>query len=238
MAKQEKTPRHSIVLFPPKRSRSLELFERVRLDVLHCRLQPGARLLFKDLTKTYGSGISQLRETLMRLVADDLVVLESHKGFRVAPVSKEELLDITQMRSDLEAMAIRMAIEKGDLRWEANILGCYHEVSNLPIFASDGTLSEAWDAANAAFHHALYACCGSPILMSFCDLLRERFGRYRRLWARYGNTASTTAKDHQTLLTAVIARDAASISPLMHDHFNRTVRTILENWSAAEDQAG
>ncbi len=227
----------SMTALPGKKTRSSELFERLRSDILLCHLAPGSRLLFKNLTKTYGSGISQLREALMRLVADGLIILETHKGFRVAPVSREELLDITQMRIELESMAVRMAIEKGDLRWEGNIMARYHEVSNLPVFAVDGVLSEEWVIANDAFHHALHAACGSPLLILFCDLLRERFGRYRRLWARYGNPASDTMKDHENLVRTVIARDATAAIPLIHNHFTRTVNNILDNWAAAQNQS-
>jgi len=143
-------------LVPVVKTPNTELYDRLRRDILRCHLKPDARLLFKDLTRIYGSGISQLREALMRLAADSWVVLESHKGFRVAPVSREELTDITQLRCELESMAIRMAIEKGDLRWEGDIMARHHEVSKIPIFKDDGTLSEEWDSANSAFHRALY----------------------------------------------------------------------------------
>jgi DNA-binding GntR family transcriptional regulator len=217
-----------------RKLRASELFEQLRSDILRCRLKPGSRLLFKDLGKRYGSGISQLRETLMRLVADGLVVVESHKGFRVSPVSREELLDIIRMRCDLEELAIRAAIEKGDLRWESNILARFHEVSNLPIFEPGGTLSDEWDRANNAFHEALYAACGSRILITFCNQLRERFGRYRRLWAQYGKPTADTVKDHENLVRAAVGRNADRAVLLIRKHFNRTTRSILDNWSAVD----
>jgi DNA-binding GntR family transcriptional regulator len=58
-----------------QRPQASGLFERLRLDILHCRLKPGSRLLFKDLRNRYGSGLSPLREALMRLVADGLVLI-------------------------------------------------------------------------------------------------------------------------------------------------------------------
>jgi len=71
----------------------------------------------------------------MRLVAEGLVVLEDHKGFRVAPVSQEEMLDIANTLLELEAIAIRQAIEKGDDRWEADIVARFHELSKRSLFA-------------------------------------------------------------------------------------------------------
>ena len=106
----------------PSRTLATDLFEQLRSDILHNRLDPGSRLRFKDLRERYHSGLSPLREALMRLVSEGLVVLEDHKGFRVAPVSREEMQDIANTLLELEALAIRMAVKKGDDRWEADIV--------------------------------------------------------------------------------------------------------------------
>ena len=90
--------------------------------------------------------MSPLREALMRLVAEGLVVLEDHKGFRVAPASREEMIDIANTLVELEALAIRMACEKGDDHWEAGIVARYHELTKRPMFAEDGSLDEEWRA--------------------------------------------------------------------------------------------
>src|SRR4029079_12386032 len=91
---------------PPRANRTLtsDVFDRLRTDIVHCHLRPNSRLLFRDLRATYDSGMSPLREALMRLAADGLVVLEDHKGFRVAPVSRAELVDITSTRCELEGL--------------------------------------------------------------------------------------------------------------------------------------
>ena len=121
----------------PKVSRTLttDLFEQIRSDILHNRLEPGSRLLFRDIRERYKSGLSPLREALMRLVSEGLVLLEDHKGFRVAPVSREEMIDIANTLLELEAIAIRMAIEKGNDHWEAQIVARYHELSKREMFA-------------------------------------------------------------------------------------------------------
>src|ERR1044072_1821904 len=109
------------------RTLTSDVFDRLRTDILHCHLRPNSRLLFRDLRASYASGMSPLREALMRLASEGLVVLEEHKGFRVAPVSREEVVDIATTRCELEGLAVRMAIEKGDDLWEANILARFHE---------------------------------------------------------------------------------------------------------------
>src|SRR5687767_6104409 len=73
------TIHHTVSKSTSTRTIASDVFEQLRGDILECRLAPGTRLRFKDLRARYGSGLSPLREALMRLVADDLVVLEDHK---------------------------------------------------------------------------------------------------------------------------------------------------------------
>jgi GntR family carbon starvation induced transcriptional regulator len=223
---------------PPIRtaSRTLttDLFEQIRSDILHNRLDPGSRLLFRDMRERYHSGLSPLREALMRLVSEGLVLLEDHKGFRVAPVSREEMIDIANTLLELEAIAIRMAIEKGDDRWESQIVARYHELSKREMFAPDGTLDIEWEARNVAFHEALYEACGSPSLKLVCHLLYERHSRYRRLRTRQGDPSRNVAKEHEGLMRATIGRHADAAVALLRKHRAATMADVTARWPARE----
>jgi GntR family carbon starvation induced transcriptional regulator len=210
-----------------RRTLATDLFEVLRSDILHNRLEPGARLMFRDLRERYNSGLSPLREALMRLVAEGLVVLEDHKGFRVAPASRDEMIDIANTLVELESLAIRMACEKGDDHWEAGIVARFHELSKRPMFASDGALDEEWEARNVAFHQSLYDACGSPSLKFVCRVLYERHCRYRRLWSRQDNQTRDVAREHELLMKAALARDAPSAIALLRDHRSATLADIV-----------
>lgn len=214
-----------------RRSRTLttDLVEQLRNDILYCRLRPGSRLRFKELRLRYRSGLTPLREALMRLVAEGLAHVEDHKGFRVAPVSQDEMVDIASTLFELEAVAIRKAVNLGDDRWEANIVARYHELSKRPMLAEGTTLDPEWEARNVAFHESLYAACGSPSLVMYCRQLSDRFSRYLRLWARHGRDV---ADEHQQMMRAVVDRDAAKAIDLLYHHRMRTIEDLLANWNA------
>jgi GntR family transcriptional regulator, carbon starvation induced regulator len=214
----------------PGRTQTTDVFEVLRHDILHCRLAPGVRLRFKELRERYNSGLSPLREALMRLATDGLVILEDHKGFRVAPVSQDEMVDIASTLFELEAIAIRFAIEKGDDRWEANILARFHELSKRPMLTPDGALDEEWEARNVAFHESLYAASGSPHLILFCRMLSERRSRYRRLWARHANPQREVAKEHESIMRAVVNRELGKAVELLRKHRTSTTSELLANW--------
>jgi len=224
-AAHAKTPR-------ARRTLTSDLFDRIRLDILHCRLRPGARLLFRDLRALYGSGQSPLREALMRLASEQLVVLEDHKGFCVAPVSPEEIVDIANTRCELEGLAVRMAIEKGDDRWEANIIARFHELSKRPTYTVDGALDPDWERRHDAFHQALYAACELRSLISFCQILAERAYRYRHLLLESVDRTRDHRGEHEAIQKAIVNRDANSGVALLQQHYLRTVQTLVANWRA------
>ena len=220
---------------PASRTLTTDLFEQIRSDILHNRLEPGSRLLFRDMRERYRSGLSPLREALMRLVSEGLVLLEDHKGFSVAPVSREEMIDIANTLLELEAIAIRMAVEKGNDYWEAQIVARYHELSKREMFAPDGTLDPEWEVRNVAFHESLYEACGSPSLKLVCHVLYERHSRYRRLRTRQGDPTRNVAKEHEALMRATISRDADTAIALLRKHRSATLADVAARWPAREE---
>jgi DNA-binding GntR family transcriptional regulator len=211
------------------RTLTSDLFDRLRTDILHCHLKPNSRLLFRDLRATYVSGMSPLREALMRLASDGLVVLEDHKGFRVAPVSREELVDIAATRCELEGLALRMAIENGDDHWEADILGRFHELSKRPTYTAAGTLDEEWERRHDSYHRALYSACGLRWLIGFCQILAERAFRYRHLLLEQVDRTRDHRSEHEAIVQAALKRDASEAVALLQRHYTRTVQSLLEN---------
>ena len=210
-----------------------DLFEQIRSDILHNRLEPGSRLLFRDMRERYRSGLSPLREALMRLVSEGLVLLEDHKGFSVAPVSREEMIDIANTLLELEGLAIRMAVEKGNDYWEAQIVARYHELSKRAMFGPDGTLDPEWEVRNVAFHESLYEACGSPSLKLVCHVLYERHSRYRRLRTQQGDPTRNVSKEHEALMRATIGRDANTAVALLRKHRTATLADVAAGWPAA-----
>jgi DNA-binding GntR family transcriptional regulator len=73
-------------------------YETIRHEILNGTLQPGTKLRFEMLRKRFGFGASTLREALTRLVGEALVTSEEQRGFKVAPVSFEDLADLTRTR--------------------------------------------------------------------------------------------------------------------------------------------
>ena len=165
------------------RSLTRQAFEQLRSDILHGRLRPTERLRINALAERYDVGATAIREALSRLVADGLVEAEEQRGFCVARVSREDLLDLTQTRIDVESLALRRAVERGDVEWESHLLSAFHRLSkaHLPTTPEHRLL---WAATHRQFHEALVAGCGLPRSGHHWSLCRCRQWTNQRLSRR------------------------------------------------------
>jgi len=199
----------------------------LRADILNGVLPPGEPLRFAALRDRYGLSMGTLREALMRLAGERLVVAEGQRGFRTAPLSSAELRDIMRLRAELDALALRDAIAHGDDEWEAGIVAAFHRLSKapIPVPGEDSADFEQWDRLHAAFHVALIAACQSPWLLHMRRLLEDQSTRYRRLRHR-ADTPNAIKRDvpgeHRQIMDAVLARDAEQAIALLRAHFGRT----------------
>jgi len=204
--------------------------ERLRADIVSGRLRPNEKLRVQALAEHYGFAASALREALSRLVTDALVVAEDQRGFRVSPVSRESLIELTEARVGVECLALRRAIEFGDLTWESTVVGAFHRLSRcseMPDPNSGDMLQ--WSVCHQEFHHALIAACRSKWLVYFSNLMYQQSERYRMLATlTRPKRKRNVPKEHEGLMSAVVERDADRACNLITAHFHETTRLLLE----------
>jgi DNA-binding GntR family transcriptional regulator len=212
-----------------------DVYERLRADLLACRLQPGARLKISELCGALSVSLSAVREALSRLTSEGLVVAEPQRGFRVAPISAEELRDLTGVRAQIEGMCLERAIVLGDVDWESTLVAVFHRLSRTPEREQSDPqrMNETWSAAHAAFHEALVSACDSPWLLRLRAMLYAQTERYRRLSVPVAEIARDLNREHQEIMQAALARDASRTKELMTQHLDLTTRVLLEQpWLA------
>lgn len=208
------------------RTLALEVFERLRGDILSGKLAPGTKLRFEDLRASYGVGLSPLREALSRLAENRLVVSIGQRGFRVPPVSVQEIGDIAMVRKEIEGLALRLAIRYGNDGWEAAVVAARHKLTVLERHNRDVS-EDLWESRHRDFHKTLVSACNSPCLIHLHGLLCDQFDRYRRLSARSRLPNSPRPLVHQRITEAALARDADLAVKLLHDHIDQATALIV-----------
>jgi len=213
-----------------------QAFQRLRQDVLTGTFAAGTKLKVEELQAAYGYSSSPLREALSRLSQEGLVRADERRGFRVAPLSPDDLRDITRMRLMLDVQALQEAIDHGDDAWEAAIVAAFYRLDKVESRLPDGPviLDAEWSALHRDFHAALLAACPSQRQLAWSASLFDQAERYRRFSARHRKVARRKSTEHKKLMDATLRRDSATACALLADHIGGTLRNV----EAAFEHAG
>lgn len=220
----------------PAQSLTQATYERLRRDVLSCALRPGNRVNVKELAERYEASAGAVREALSRLVAEDLVIAEPQKGFRISAVSLANLNDLTLARMEIEASCLRHSLDNGDLAWEARLVSAHHCLSRTSGPEADDLYeADDWTAVHTAFHEALVSGCPNTWLLRIRSMLFEQTARYRAMSIAISAKDRDIEAEHQALFDAALARDATKASELLKDHIRTTSAMLIKGLQAVQE---
>lgn len=212
----------------PSPTLTASVYGQLRLDVVSGRLQPGTKLRAQSLRKRFNTGGSPVREALNRLLAEGFVSLVEQKGFRVAPISREELAELLEARILIDGTAVTESIRRFERSWEDGLVLALHHLARAPRSTSDAEVESAWDARHKAFHQSLVAGCGSRWMRRMSEQLFDAAERYRLIalpWIPERNEL----KEHHALVDACLNRNSAQAIELLKSHYGQTADAIVKS---------
>lgn len=216
------------------------VYGQVREDIIQGRLAPDSKLKIELLRNTYEVGATPIREALSRLSSDGFVVTEGQRGFRVSPISPEDLEDVTELRITLELKALRKSILHGGDEWESRVVSTYYQLGKVEeqdLFENLGT----WEQRNHDFHWALISACTSKWLLHFYNILYDQHKRYRNISLIANLGKRDVHAEHQRIYDAALARDVDTACHETEQHIRMTAdithQVLLEQMNAQNASA-
>ena len=182
-------------------------------------------------------GAGTLREALLLLASDALIVIQGQRGFRVAEMSPCDFRDITETRVVLECHALRMSILSGGDAWEASLVAAFHLLGRVEQRLGDhpDDMFEEWENANKAFHEALIAGCDSACTRRFLSILYNQAERYRRVLLPNRPKSRNVHREHEAIFAATIDRDADAATGFLADHIRFNLQNLKQFSDAIPD---
>ncbi len=202
-------------------------YQRIKRDVIFGDLEPGTKLKLDGLRTRYHASMSTLRETLSRLASEGFVEAKDQRGFFVTPVSKEDLIEIANLRVLLECHALRLSVEKGDTDWEGNLVAAHHKLHLMEkkLLAGDDSQREDWKRYDWEFHLAMIAACGSQNLLTLHSVLYDKYLRYQMLVLTY--RGEEAVEEHRQMFEEALARDIEASAATLQRHIERGLEHTL-----------
>jgi len=189
-------------------TRATTLVANLRTAILNGTLQPGEKLVLDQLKSRFQVSLSPLREAISRLLSVGLIEQEDQRGYRVAPVSIDNLREVTLLRRTLETQALEQSIKHADLDWESSVLGALHALGR-------ASTEDDWHAAHRRFHKVLTGGCGLPLLQDLCSTMFDLVQRYHILFPAIDPMST---QGHAAIANAAVARDTETATYLLGAH--------------------
>ncbi|WP_051233511.1 GntR family transcriptional regulator [Pseudonocardia asaccharolytica] len=192
---------------------------------------PGQRLVEADLTREFGISRGPLREAFGRLAADGLVVIEPYRGALVRRMSREDIIELFQVREALEGKAARLAAERIDtVDHRTRLEGVLAEVRG----HREGSDVGRYMDVNERFHQVIVEISGNKMLARLLGQLHVQ--AFRLLYRRLADAAAKTDSidEHDGVAAAILASDPDGAERAMREHVRSSAESVLrlEVWQA------
>ncbi|MEW6421011.1 MAG: GntR family transcriptional regulator [Deinococcota bacterium] len=199
------------------------VYGHLRRAVLDGELAPGERLGEAELGERLGVSRTPIREAIMRLTQEGLLVAEANKGVRVRTVSATEARETYVVREELDGLAASLAAQahtEDDAAMLRAALGALN--------AAQGSDYREQTRLDLAFHQAVTLAAHNAALAELARGLEQRVALIKHQTRTY-NAHPDTQAQHAAILEAILARDAASARAAARTHVRTFAALVLQN---------
>jgi DNA-binding GntR family transcriptional regulator len=200
-----------------------KVYSQVREQILSGRIAPNERLIETKIAQEIGTSRTPVREALHNLEIEGLIQSIPRVGYRVKTISETEVEEICEIRSSIESLAARWAMEKAPVKvireLKKNIAATVERVSQGEI--------RAFIDLDAQFHEIIARASGSTRLLELAQTLRGHMLRYRVQSIYSKETVLLAMKGHQKILKAIESGDPQGLSQAVQSHLEESKGSIL-----------
>lgn len=185
-------------------------------------LAPGEKLTETDLAKRLKISRGPLREAILQLTEEGLLVKEAYKGLHVRSVSRRELEELYSMRTTLERFAFEEAWEK---RTDAAFDDLKLRLQRLSDARTKTDISAAVDG-EIAFHSWVYDLSGHALLKSHWQKLVPLVQIYMSIHNRQHGVAGVFMDANHEYMTLATGSERDALLDHINDHMQKGMDAV------------
>ncbi|MDO8248342.1 MAG: alpha/beta hydrolase fold domain-containing protein [Rhodoferax sp.] len=202
-------------LVDPKPGRkSNEVYQGLKKQIMLAELPAGQQLVELEVAKAMSCSQSTVREALMRLQEDGLIVRQGYRGTQVSSVSATEGQESLDIRARIESRAARFSI--GNFTAQ-RIAALSHLVQQMEAAAERGDEYGLLEL-DQEFHCAVYAAANLPAMMPILERCSLCSHRYKIALSTTRRTLQESAQRHWSIIDALKSGDADELERVLFHH--------------------
>ncbi len=219
----------TVLALPENRGLAVDISARLRAAILNGYFDPGERLGEELLARSIGVSRGPIREALVQLEREGLVVIRRNRGAFVAQLSREDLEEVHTLRVVLERLAIERAVHRAP---PAALDEMQAVVAAMAAHAERGITEQEAAELDVRFHDLIYEASGHRRLRDCWANLRPQI----HIVLLNRNVADDDFRDylvgsHQAILDALGERDEARAVAILDDHLRGSYERVMVSYA-------
>lgn len=221
-------------LLAPPETRSLgdDIAERLKAAILSGHFEPGERLGEERLAARMQVSRGPIREALVQLERQGIVVIKRNKGAFVAQLTREDLDELYTLRRSIERLALQRATELSN---ERDLFNMQKLVDEIAAHHRLGITEQVAADLDLKFHDLIYQAARHRRLNETWQMMRPQI--HILLLSR--NVAHEDFRDmvvgsHQDIVDAIRNRDEAGALAILEDHLAGSYGRVLQSLERRE----
>jgi DNA-binding GntR family transcriptional regulator len=202
-------------------------YVQLRDRIVTLSLAPGTVLREDELMRDLEVGRTPLREAVKRLALENLVAVQPRRGTFVSAVEASDIVNITEVRAELEGYAAELAAQRLDADHRAAAEALLREVEELAAPGDQDWLMRF----DERIHRFTWEATGNPYLI---ETLERYFTHSLRIWYLVLDRLpglEHAVHDQTHLVEALLAGDSAKARGIMREHVLDFQRELLAAFS-------
>lgn len=189
------------------------VYEELKMQILTGKITPGTRMMEVELAESMGVSRTPVREAIRKLEKENLVTIEPRKGVYASQISVKDMVDILEVRQDMEGLAAYLASSRmtpEQMKALEKTSAAYNKA------VKEGNMAEMIEY-DTAFHNLIVESCNNNILRMMINQLQELVLRFRYVYYDNFKRAEKMPDEHQIIMEAIRegradeAREAADV---------------------------
>ena len=197
-------------------------YEKIKDLILFLDLKPGQKIVETEIAERLKIGRTPVREALLMLENEKLVICGEKKGFVVRSLSIGEMKEYFKMRMLMEHFAIPLIIERitpSEIKaLEKNITKAEETVENCKL--RDIIRYET------QFHEILYKATKSEIFIETISALVDKFQWLRAIGLSAEQGARESLNDHRRIFDTIVNKDEKRVKKLIEEHLQHAEKKV------------
>jgi len=208
-----------------KNTKSLrqKIYDHLREQLLNGEIPPNQHLIETKIAKEMGTSRTPIREALHSLELEGLIESIPRVGYVVKPIKKAEVEEICEIRTAIEGVAARWAMEKAPQK-------LIEELRENILVSEEKTIHgdpRAFVDMDAQFHEIIARLSGSKRLQELAQTLRRHMLRYRIQSIYLTENVVRAIEGHKGILTAIENGNLEDVNRALRGHIEQSKKDIL-----------